>query len=75
MIPTRTPATNTVLGAPRDWDESDGHCEGLPVAVANGCTFSYWRPSPVEVLQILRGRPIRLGVYGAHPPVTVDMED
>jgi hypothetical protein len=73
--PVRTPTTNTVLGAPRDWSPEDGVCEGLPIAVSEGITYSYWKPSPIEVLHILRGRPIRLAVYGrGHPPVALDTE-
>jgi hypothetical protein len=53
-----------------------GECEGLPIAVNDNVMFSYWRPSPVEVLRILRGKPIRLGVFGTgHPPVSIDTEE
>lgn len=77
MKPVRTATTNTVLGAPRDWDAAQhGECEGLPIAVNDNVMFSYWRPSPTEVLRILRGQPIRLGVFGSgHPPVSLDMEN
>jgi hypothetical protein len=75
--PVRTDTTTAVLGAPRDWDASvHGECEGLPIAVNDNVMFSYWRPSPVEVLRILRGKPIRLGVFGTgHPPVSIDTEE
>lgn len=74
MKPVRTATTNVVLGQPKDWDtERDGICEGLPIAHAHGVMFSYWRPSFAELLAILRGKPIRLGVFGAgHPPVSID---
>lgn len=77
MKPIRTPTTNTVLGQPADWDAAqNGVCEGLPIAVGHhGTMFSYWRPDWREILDIVGGRPIRLGVFGsAHPPVTIDTE-
>jgi hypothetical protein len=74
MLPFRHPACTAVLGQPRNWDETEhGKCEGLPVAAAHGVTFSYWRPSFKERLDIALGGHIRLGVFGTgHPPVSID---
>jgi len=74
MKPIHTSATTVVLGAPEDWnDEVDGPCAGLPLVRVDLLQYSYWRPSLRERLDILRGKPVRLCVFGiSHPPVHLD---
>lgn len=74
MRPVHTDLTTTILGAPRDWDaEARGECEGLPIAVADGTMYSYWRLNLREWISVLIGRKIRLGIFGqGHPPVSLD---
>lgn len=74
MRPVRTKTTHAVLGAPHAWDEaSHGVCEGLPVAVGDGVTFSYWNPNLMERMAIVFGGRVRLGIFSqSHPPVSLD---
>ena len=74
MTPIQTATTDTLLVMPPDADRYDD--ADLPVRVVGEVTYSYWRPNPMELLDIIRGRPIRLGVVGqGHPSVSLDMEE
>ena len=79
LQPIENEHTNTMLGAPRDWDEArDGKCIGLPVHrdKERGDWHSYWRPSPADLALLASGMPIRLTVFGtAHPPVAIAVRD
>ena len=74
MQPIRMPHTTRTIGAPRDWDEKlNGPCIGLPVTDSGGTMLSFWKPSWMQRLLVLAGRPVRLAVRGAsHPPVWLD---
>jgi len=75
LSPLRNEHTNTMLGAPRDWDEArDGKCIGLPVHhdKEQGHWHSFWEPSQADLARLVAGMPIRLTVVGgAHPPVAI----
>ena len=76
MTPIKTPSTNLVLGAPKDWDQrSNGTCKGLPVIATEDPRFySFWRASWRERIAVLFGQPVRLCVVGgSHPPVRIDL--
>ena len=64
-----------VLGKPRDWDDSNGECVGLPVhRTPDGTTcVSCWRPTFLERLKLLFGGDIWLHVLSgrSQPPVTI----
>lgn len=78
MKPIKTPRTNMVLGAPKEWNElRHGPCIGLPViATEDPYFYSYWSVTWRERLAVLFGRPIRLCVVGAsHPPVSIDTDE
>lgn len=63
-----------VLGAPANWDPSDGECIGLPVVDAHGHMYSYWKMEWRERLLTMIGRPVRLVVHGtSHPPVALEV--
>lgn len=81
MTPVDTLATTTTLKAPPDWPtEKLGPCQELPIAEAHGHMFSYWRPSPEELVALIAGMPVRLGIRGSlrdgrgHPVVSLDVE-
>lgn len=75
MMPIKTEHTNLELGKPTGWDaDRDGDCATLPAHrdVPQNVTHSFWRPSEVDIANILAGVPIRLSVFGAgHPPVAI----
>lgn len=69
--------TNSILGAPRDWNlEKHGPCEGLPIcATDDPYMYSWWRPTWRERLALLFGHSVRLCVVGtSHPPVALEVE-
>lgn len=75
MTPVRTKYTTTILGAPRDWDDSGelGPCGGLAVVQSKGCIYSYWKPTWYERIKLLFGGNIRLTIVGSSmPPVCLD---
>lgn len=74
--PIHNEYTNTVLGAPKDWDiKKDGECMGLPVHRDEKCYYSWWAVDWKNRLKILFGRPIRLTVISYyHPPLSLDAE-
>lgn len=75
-------SANMYPGAPENWDaERDGPCGALPVVAAyDGCLpvfYSLWRPNATEMLALLGGGAIRLGIVGMsqHPVVNVAVVD
>lgn len=78
--PVKNVFTVNNLGKPRDWDSSQGECISLPVYIQHGPGnskqfISWWKPSFIERLRILFGRPLRLTIFSsAHPPVCIDCE-
>jgi hypothetical protein len=66
--------TTRVLGAPKDWDEAKGTCEGLPIIDAHSHMYSHWEMTFKERLKVLFGGKICLIVTGAgHPPVAIEV--
>lgn len=63
-----------VLGAPADWDESQGICMGLPIVDhPEGWMISEWRPTHEEMRALIEGGSIRLWVQGSsHPAVSIE---
>jgi hypothetical protein len=75
MMPVEKSHTNMRLGKPRNWDESRGECEVLPVTSLEGVLYSYWKATWIDRLRILIGRHVKLSVVGnSHPPVWIDTE-
>lgn len=73
MTPVQTAATDTVVIWPNDPDRQD---DDMFVRVEGDTTYSYWRPNPIELLKLMRGQPIRIGVCGPlHPHISVDTEE
>ena len=75
MTPTTFPESNTVIGPPKDLDESQclsvpayrgqiqrGSLEGLDIVV------TAWQPSPAEIELIKAGKPILIAFIGGLPP-------
>ena len=78
MMPIETEHTNKVLGAPADWDPKLGSCIGLPVHhdQAQSTWFSFYKPTPGDLIALASGMPIRLSVIGqGHPPVAIAVRD
>lgn len=49
------------------------HGDGMEVDVKDDMMISYWKPSWVERIKILLGKPVRLCVIGSiHPSVGID---
>lgn len=63
-----------VLGAPADWDNTQGECVGLPIVDhPEGWMISEWRPTQEEMRALIEGGSIRLWVQGsAHPAVSIE---
>lgn len=59
-----------VLGAPRDWDQSDTKCNPLPICDRpDGWMVSQWKPDAKEIEALIKGDSIFLWVFGAAHPV------
>lgn len=74
MLPARIEDAQTDLKPPADWDpEQNGHCGQLAIKVerVEGVQFmvSAWEPEPGEVLALIAGGKVRLGVSGSCHPV------
>lgn len=74
----RIRGANAELGKPKDWDDSKGICNSLPVRIElmddceTPCMISAWFPTREEQLAILSGGVVYLRIVGAsHPPVMV----
>jgi len=63
-----------VLGAPADWDNTQGECVGLPIVDhPEGWMISQWRPTHEELRALIEGGSIRLWVQGTvHPVVSIE---
>lgn len=76
----RHPNTNLVFGAPIDWDDEKGHCDALPVVMAEDPDLgpvvkSYWKPSEADLKQLIEGGFICLTIVGqGMPPVALHTE-
>lgn len=57
--------------------ENQKNIGNLPVTVTQGCIYSFWQPSEVDIANILAGVPIRLGVLVANglPPLSLAVTD
>lgn len=74
MTPISFKGQQAVLGAPPDWDESQGSCDGLPVLRVGENFISFWKPTWRERIALLFGAKIQLTIVGAgHPPVAIDV--
>ena len=67
-----------VLGAPANWDQSQGECVGLPVldqdTPQGHVMVSEWVPTTEERERLARGLPVHVWVYGhAHPVLSVSV--
>jgi hypothetical protein len=71
--PVKTRATDLEVRAPGDWGRAE-KCEPLPVGRQHGVFYSYWKPTALERLLVLFGRPIRLAIVAQRmPPVGVEV--
>lgn len=80
LRPIETEFTSSTLGRPKGWDNSQGECVGLPVAIDPGDVYptfySWWKPTLKDRIKILFGFNIRLAlVSGTHPPVSLEVEN
>lgn len=67
---------NTDFGKPEGWDESkDGTCGSLPIRKEQigrrQYHFSNWRPSAVELAELVAGGVVELCCVGVQPPVSL----
>ena len=82
MTPINFKSANMWPGAPANWDaEQHGPCVALPVqaALEDGLPgfYSLWRPTMEEMMALLAGGAIRLGIVGMaqHPVVNLGVVD
>jgi hypothetical protein len=74
MTPIHFKGQQAVLGAPADWDETQGPCAGLPVLRVDSNFISFWKPTWRERIALLFGAKIQLTlVCDGHPPVAIDV--
>lgn len=79
MNPVKPEGSNLELGAPAGWDVArNGECRTLCAlrthdGAGNVIIQTCWEPTPEELAAISAGAPIVLSVWGAHPPVSVDV--
>jgi hypothetical protein len=78
MIIKRIENASRTFGAPHDWKNTDGPCQGLPVldVVTEEGLFmiSAWEPTPEELAALNRGESIKLWVRGTvHPVVALSV--
>jgi hypothetical protein len=76
MERTQHPSNNSVLGAPKGWDQGELPCGALPItrSVIDGmpCIVSYWRPTAEELALLATGGLVSLCVIGSTmPPVSI----
>lgn len=76
MKPVLFRGYTAILGAPADWNDSMGPCEGLPIKSYDGLIASCWKPSPKERLFLILGFSVFLHVVGrTQPPVSLDVAE
>lgn len=76
MEPGSINGATRVLGAPSNWDQSQGECVGLPILdrdTPHGhVMISEWVPTEEERERLARGMPVHVWVYGhGHPVLSV----
>lgn len=79
MESVKHPSCNHELGKPRDWDDSKGQCDSLPVTLEdiNGIPYvsSFWKPSEAELKALNEGALVKLWIVGqGMPPVALSVE-
>jgi hypothetical protein len=58
------------LGAPDGWDhEKDGICHTLDIIDQDGIMYTFWRPTPAELVRLMEGHPLQLAIVGSNHPV------
>ena len=80
MEPGNIYGATRVLGAPADWDQSQGECVGLPVldreTEQGHVMISEWVPTAEERERLAQGLPVHVWVYGVqHPVLSVSVGD
>lgn len=69
------PGHTHVLGAPAEWNQAAGTCEGLPVLQVETphgpALVSDWVPTDEERQRIAQGGTVQLWVWGPHPVVAL----
>lgn len=73
------PSNDALYGAPKDWDQTSVPCSALPATrtVVNGVPAikSYWKPTELELENLLLGAPVCLTVLSmGMPPVCLSVE-
>ncbi len=76
-------SANAAPGQPENWDEAaQGAVGALPIAVVDlggglPCFYSLWKPDAAEMLALLGGGAVRLGIVGMaqHPVVNMTVLD
>lgn len=76
MDRTQHPSNNSVLGAPKGWDQGELPCSALPITRTSfegqPAMLSYWRPDAAELAALNKGGLVVLHVIGGmHPPVAL----
>ncbi len=76
MLPIKFKGFTTILNAPKNWDaEKNGECLGLPIARAHGFVVSCWKPTLIERIKLIFGKPITLYVAGDNQqPVCLEVK-
>lgn len=66
---------NRWLGPPDGWDRNKhGDCGALEIRERDGVMESAWYPSPEELAELAKGRPVILTIWGhEHPPVSLNV--
>jgi hypothetical protein len=64
------------LQPPPDWDRNKyGECGVLEIRERDGVMESAWYPSPEELAELAKGRPVILTIRShEHPPVSLNVE-
>lgn len=78
MNPGNIYGATRVLGAPAEWDQSQGECAGLPILdrdTPNGpAMISEWVPTAEERERLVQGLPVHVWVFGhGHPVLAVSV--
>ena len=69
MIPVKTPQCNFTLSKPKDWDEEkNGLCASLSIMTQDDNFISFWKPTDLELEQLIDGGFVAIKVFGTYHP-------
>jgi hypothetical protein len=81
MTPRKHPSNNLVVRKPMGWDDRGGVLELPAIDVTQGTLhgvkvfMSRWKPSPDELICLMRGGEVQLTCIGGQPAVNVSAVD